>query len=615
MGIHLGPISATEFQAILDSLTDAFVVVDREWRYLFVNRHAAELIGKDQVNLVGKNLWALFPELIDTSIYRELQHAMERREVRRVDFYVAGQWYENEAYPCELGLIIRFCNATVRKRNEDLATTHLAELKTIYREAPIGLCALDTDLRYTHINDRLAGMNGIPEAHHIGRTPREIVPHLADQVEPLLRKVLQTREPVIAVEIRGDTAACPGEQRTWRASYFPILTPVGDIIGINVVAEDVTDQIRSQQQLRALAFELSRTEDRERKRLATVLHDNLSQLLAVSLLRLDGIQREKEIEGQRNTLKDLKSLLDEALTATRTLTADLRPPLLGHEDDLKAALAWVADKMRRHGLFVTFRDFGEPKVLEEDILIVTYQAVQELLWNVIKHAGTTEASVWIDRSGENADIVVEDHGKGFKNAPPRKSQDEGFGLLSVQERLSLVGGQLEITSLPQGGTRARITVPLKSSALPSTTSPSLKESPAVLGTRSVGETHRRIRVLVVDDHPVMRQGLRHLVEDQRDMLVVAEAGDGEEAVRLARETAPDVVLMDINLPTMNGVEATRAIKAQQPGVVVIALSMHDGSQIVEAMAQAGADSYVSKAEAASALCAAIRAGKRKLDIS
>ena len=614
IGVPLGPISATEFQAILDSLTDAFVVVDRQWRYLCVNRPAAALIGKDRADVVGKKVWDLFPELIGTLVYTELQQAMETREVRRVDFYVAGQWYHNAAYPCDQGLIIMFWNVTDRKRSEDLAAIRATELETIYREAPIGLCTLDTQLHYTHINDRLAELNGIPGPDHVGRTPREIVPHLADQVEPLLRKVLETGEPFVAVEIHGETPARPGEPRTWRVSYFPIRTVDGKIIiGINVVVEDVTDQLRSQQQLRALAAELSRTEDRERKRLATAIHDNFSQLLAVSLIRLDAIAQKKDIGEVWNTVKDVKDQLNEALIAARTLTEDLRPPLLGHEDDLKAALTWVAGKMHRHGLFVSLRDHGEPKVVEEDVLIITYQAVQELLWNVIKHAGTTEASVCIDRSGEHAEIVVEDHGKGFEPSRLRKPENQGFGLLSIQERLGLIGGRLEMTSAPRSGTRARITVPLRSSAMASAKGQPTTVSPAVAGIPFLADMQRRIRVLIVDDHPVMRQGLRHLVEDQRDMTVVAEAGDGQAAVQLARETAPDVVLMDVNLPIMNGIEATREIKTQQPGVTVICLSMHDVGQMAEAMAKAGADLYLSKGEAANTLCAAIRSCKRHSD--
>lgn len=83
-----------------------------------------------------------------------------------------------------------------------------------------------------------------------------------------------------------------------------------------------------------------------------------------------------------------------------------------------------------------------------------------------------------------------------------------------------------------------------------------------------------IRILLADDHTVVRDGLRALVEKQPDMAVVAEASDGRDSVRLAGEHAPDVVVMDIAMPNMNGIEATRRILAANPRTAVVILSMH-----------------------------------------
>jgi DNA-binding NarL/FixJ family response regulator len=85
----------------------------------------------------------------------------------------------------------------------------------------------------------------------------------------------------------------------------------------------------------------------------------------------------------------------------------------------------------------------------------------------------------------------------------------------------------------------------------------------------------KIRVLLVADHQIMREGLRNIIEEQADLEVVAEAADGEMAVEAARQFQPDVVIMDMNMPKMNGLEATRQIKAEFPQITVIGLSMHE----------------------------------------
>ena len=122
----------------------------------------------------------------------------------------------------------------------DAAVGALDELESIYATIPVGLCVLDTELRYVRINERLAEINGHSVAEHLGKTVREIVPDLADEAEPILRRILETGEPVLDLEIRGKTAAQPGVERMWKENWFPLRNQQQDVIGINIVAEEIT---------------------------------------------------------------------------------------------------------------------------------------------------------------------------------------------------------------------------------------------------------------------------------------------------------------------------------------------------------------------------------------
>jgi DNA-binding NarL/FixJ family response regulator len=117
---------------------------------------------------------------------------------------------------------------------------------------------------------------------------------------------------------------------------------------------------------------------------------------------------------------------------------------------------------------------------------------------------------------------------------------------------------------------------------------------------------RRVRVLLVDDHKIVREGLAGLLEMERDIEVIGQASDGQMAIELVRQLRPDVVSMDITMPRMNGIEATRQITAEFPNVRVVGLSMHESSDMARAMQQAGAATYVSKDAPSEELLRAIR---------
>jgi signal transduction histidine kinase/CheY-like chemotaxis protein/PAS domain-containing protein len=389
---------------------------------------------------------------------------------------------------------------------------------------------------------------------------------------------------------------------------------------VNLRARTERDQARHAAerratQLQALAAELVDAEQKERRRLAQILHDHLQQMLVgakfgASLIQSKARENNRDIE---QTAEELIGTLDEAIRASRSLSADLNPPVL-HEKGLAAGLKWLGRQMHeKHGLSVKVEADEAAEPAAEQIRQFVFDAVRELLLNIVKYAQVDRARVRMRKLGSGeVEITVEDSGIGFDPAKleATASTTGGFGLFSIRERLNYLRGRMIVEASPGRGSRFVLLVPARLSMSIQETKPTGGENQSESGAIATGEddanSARKIGVLVADDHPVMSDGLARLLNEQPDIQVVGKAGDGRAAIDLARQLKPDVVLMDISLPLINGFDATRQIVREHPDIRVIGLSMHEEPDMENSMLQAGAVAYLTKGGPIESLIAAIR---------
>lgn len=375
------------------------------------------------------------------------------------------------------------------------------------------------------------------------------------------------------------------------------------------VAERTALAEQQAEQLRELASALTLTEQRERRRLAQLLHDHLQQLLVAARMNVSALRGRVGDAGHRAALEQIGRLIDESVEASRSLTVELSPPIL-YESGLDGALAWLGRWMQeKHGLHVEIVSDSPVEGIPEEVRLLLFEAVRELLFNIVKHAGVDAARVETTVPDDRIQVVVSDRGAGFD---PQSTDEEGlsrkgFGLFSVAQRLELLGGGLRIDSTPGSGTRVTVHAPYgRRTDQPEGGNGELVEKTGPSHAARGLPKGRPIRVLLADDHQIMRQGLAGLLEDEPDIEVVAEASDGMMAVEMTRETQPDVVVIDLNMPRLDGLEATKRILAEFPQVRVIGLSMHDAHDRADAMREAGAATYLTKGGPSEDLVAAIR---------
>ncbi|ALA59094.1 response regulator [Nitrospira moscoviensis] len=520
------------------------------------------------------------------------------------------------------------------------------QLRAILDRAPSAIVIKDRSGRILFMNEQCARVLGVERADVVGGMEGDLYPPAA--AEPMRARDERVWETG-RLQVAEEQLKQPDGLHTYLSQRFLLRDADERPYALCVIATDITprrrmeDQLRSfagqleqlvdertqelmqsQERLRALATELNVTEQRERKRLAAELHDHLAQMLVLGRLKLSQTKRIADVPPRcAGLIAQTEDVLDESLRYTRTLVADLSPPVL-HDFGLPAAVKWLGEQMGRHGLAVAVSaPDGAWNRLPGDQEMLLFQSVRELLMNAAKHAQCRETTVSLAQRNGELCIQVQDRGVGFDPEAlaadgPSMTVASKFGLFSIRERMRALGGSFHLDSGPGQGTTATLTLPLggkealSGKALGIELGNEVRHSGALRAvpqrsTLSDSKLHTaRIRVLLVDDHAMVRQGLRSVLETYADVEIVGEAADGEEAVAGAERLAPDVVVMDINMPRMNGIQATARMRAEHPQTAVIGLSVNAEGENQEAMRRAGAHVLLTKEAAVDELHRAIQ---------
>ena len=411
-------------------------------------------------------------------------------------------------------------------------------------------------------------------------------------------------------------------------SLATIKNDSGEIFGISTVAHDISDRVSSEKKLAELNESLERRidertqqlhtltgrflsmEQRERRKFSQYLHDEIQQSIAAARLLIEKIHTSDSEKTVSPALSESLRLLAEAIQKTRSITTDLSPPLMfdtGAATCLQWLSRWAKAKL---SLEIESSIEGTDRPISEEIGYLLFRSLKELLFNIQKHAEVNEASITIRfDDDDHLEACVVDRGKGFNPAEIMGVTPENFGLLSVVEQVKAMAGTIDFDSAPGKGTKVIISLPLtideaveSHTLIPDETKDSrTKEN----NKRLKAEGDTKTVVLLVDDQPDLRYTLRLVLEELSSNHVFLEAESAEEAYEVVRTMRPKVVLMDISMPGVSGIDATKRIMAANSNIKVIGLSMHEDNEMEKAMLEAGAAAYLTKDSPAKKIFAAI----------
>ncbi|MFP3870482.1 MAG: PAS domain S-box protein [Syntrophobacteria bacterium] len=459
----------------------------------WANRAMYRIWGYPEGSLLGESAEILYPSREEYErVGREFYSAIEKGGIGRIetqwitgdgriiDCYLQGS--SLDAGDLSGGVIVAATDMTERKQIEKALRESESRYRFLAENITDVIWTMDMDLRFTYESPSVMQLRGYTVEEAMAQGPEDILTPASLQVarrafaEELARKQEHdaSRQRTLELELK-----CKDGSTVWTEVKTKILfDPEGQPTGILGVSRDITERKRAeeklhtyQEQLRSLVSELLLTEEREKRRLATDLHDSIAQALAISKLKLDVLCSEPLTDTASRELREVRDYIARAVQQTQSLTFELSPPVL-YELGLEAALEYLADQMeKQYGIVTEFEDDGELKPVGENLRVLLFRAVQELLVNVVKHAEAREVRLAIGKDDEAIRIVVADNGIGFDTSEidPYAGKTGRFGLFSIGERLRQLGGHFEIISTPRNGTRATLRAPLERGKTPPAT--------------------------------------------------------------------------------------------------------------------------------------------------
>lgn len=484
--------SETKFRELFETLTQGVVFqILPDGRIVDANPAAEKLLGLSREELLDRKpkdpSWQMINEdgsaqnvdenpamvaLRTGQIVRDKTVGVyhpQRKEHRWLQVDAIPQFRPDENRPH--AACVLFTDITDRKQTEELARQRLAELEDLYRNAPIGLCVLDRDLRFVRINERLAEINGIPAADHIGKTVRELMPDLADKTEAEFNRVLATGEPKLNIEIVGETPAQPNVRRSWLERWLPINDVDGKVIGLSIVVEETTERKRAEQDLLENNQELTEyayAVTHNLKAPLRAIHNYANFLLEDLGDHLEG-EAKKYLQGISQSVKEGSRQIEDLETLYKVKTHKLNKEEFElHEllNEMKALFVVTPDRiMNIAGNNLTF--FSERFLLR--------QILFHLISNGFKYNDSDVKRVdvgWQLTVDDAFEVYVRDNGIGIdpeyheqifeifnRLHTIRKYEGTGIGLAIVRKAARRIGATLRIESKVGEGSKFYIQLP------------------------------------------------------------------------------------------------------------------------------------------------------------
>ena len=395
------------------------------------------------------------------------------------------------------------------RQHENDASSEELELVHLYEKAPIGLCVTDTHHRYVRINQRLCDINGKSIEEHVGRTIREVIPHLADQIVRMFQKVIDSAEPVLGYEVRGHTAAEPGEERIFLGDHCPLLSVGGRVLYVHTIVRDITDQRRAEAVLQESNEELevrvrNRTAELEilgakfahvarvtamGELLGSIAHE-LNQPLTAILANAQAALR--LMEAGNPDMREIHEIFSDIVEADthaseiiRRLRALLRRrPPARESIQLDELIAELLPLLRGDALAAQVRIKIEaapnlPPIDADPVQL--QQVVMNLLMNAIdaiRHSGSKDGDVRVVVSslrGHSIMVAILDDGGGIPTESMRdvfsaffttKPTGLGMGLSICKTIIEAHGGTISAENLIPRGCRVSFVLPLARTTTP-----------------------------------------------------------------------------------------------------------------------------------------------------
>jgi two-component system, NarL family, sensor kinase len=465
-----------------------------------------------------------------------------------------------------------------------------------------GAATLDAEGTVLYANARFAEFLNVPLEKFIGAPLQSHVPPSAHK--ELWGLIQESLSENIKGEISLETEE--GRPRLIQFSLSAVKNSIPQTIC--VVATELTELAEANEALKAngealrqLSSRLLQLQDEERRHIARDLHDITGQKLAFQSIVLSQLHNNATDPATKTSVAECQQLTNQVSEEIRTLSYLLHPPLLD-ELGLSSAVHWYTQGFeKRTGIHVEVdiaRDFPR---LPADVETTLFRVIQESLTNVHRYAESPTAFIHVSQVGSEVKLQIGDHGKGIHAEILKSSRNSvaplGVGIQGMKERMRQLSGRLEVTSRPKQGTVVTATLPIREQRSESAASHAGPgEKPSQSNGDLQADTRPRTRILIADDHEVLRRGIRTMLEPETNWEICGEAIDGQEVIEKAIALSPDLIILDINMPVLNGVAAVRRIIRDCPKTRVLVFSVHESDQAIREILASGAHGYLSKAK-------------------